>query len=177
MELRKAKSTGRVHQSDTGVISQLAPVVWHGLPLIVQQQILRELSNNYNRDLAEDRKHRASYAAVCLEWQELFEASSANFGKLVLHQSALDAFQKIIQRRQKNRAGHTEGERDNPKKRRKVEAEESLSAKGHMLHIKHIWLRIELQEYSCKNCKESEAGIEKVRCVIRSGDPLISNSD
>lgn len=169
MELRKAKSSDSVHQSDAGKSSRVAPVAWHGLPLTVQQQILKELSNDYNRDLAEDKKHRAAYAAVCLEWQEFFEASGANFGKLVLHPSALDAFQKIIQRRQKNRTGNTGGDRGRPRKRPKVAAEESLPglpAKRHMLYIRYIWLRIELQEYSCKNCKKPEEGKEKVRYVF-----------
>lgn len=166
MELRKAKSSGSIHQSDAGKFSQVAPIAWHGLPLTVQQQVLRELSNDYNRDLAEDKKHRAAYAAVCLEWQEFFEASGANFGKLVLHPSALDAFQKIIQRRQKNRTGNTGGDRVRPRQRPKVAAEETLTAKRHMLYIRHIWLRIELQEYSCKNCKKPEKGKEMARYVF-----------
>lgn len=128
MELR----SGSVHQSSARTPS--APVSWDGLPSIVQQQILRELANDYDRDLAQDKIHRAAYAAVCLEWQGLFEASAANFGKLVLHPSALDGFQRIIRRRHNK-----------------------------MPYIRHIWLRIELQEYTCKNCENPETGKEIVR--------------
>lgn len=164
MELRKAKLSDRVHRSDqfAGKFSRAAPVPWHWLPTIVQRQILTELSNDYDRDLAKDKKHRAAYAAVCLEWQEFFEASGANFGKLVLHPSALDEFQKIIQRRQKT----GEGNLVRPRKKAKVAAAETLPVKRQMLHIRHIWLRIELNEYTCKNCKEGESGKERVGYVF-----------
>lgn len=159
----KAKPSGSFRQPDDEKASRIAPMPWYNLPLTVQLQILRELSNDYNRDLAEDKKHRAAYAAVSLEWQGFFEASHANFGKLVLHQTALDAFQKITQRRQKNRPGNAAGDCDRPRKRRKTAAEGTPPAKGHTLHIRHIWLRVELQEYGCKNCKTPETGKEKVR--------------
>lgn len=136
--MRKAKSSGSAHRSDAGISSRVAAIPWHGLPLTVQQRILRESSNDYNRDLAEDRNHLAACAAVCLEWQEFFEASGANFGKLVLHPSALDAFQNIIQRRQKSRTGKMGGDRARPRKRRKVAAKETPLAKGHLLYIRHI---------------------------------------
>lgn len=164
--MRKAKSSGRAHQSDAGKSLRVAPMPWHGLPLTVQQQILRELSNDYNRDLAEDKRHRAAYAAVCLGWQEYFEASNANFGKLVLHPSALDAFENIIHRRGKTRTGNMGGDHSRQRKKRKVVMEEIPQARGHMLYIRHIWLRVELQEYSCKDCKTPETGKETVRYVF-----------
>lgn len=174
--MRKAKSSGSPHQSDGGKPSQVAPAPWHGLPLTVQQQILRELSTDYDHNRAKDKKHRAGYAAVCLEWQEYFEASNANFGKLVLHPSALEEFQQIIQRRQKNRPRNSKGDRARSRKRRKFAASEDLPSKGHRLYIRHIWLRVELQEYNCKNCKKSESGKERVRYIFSSDNPLMQGS-
>lgn len=169
--MRKAKSSGSPHQSDGGKPSQVAPVPWHGLPLTVQQQILRELNNDYDRNRVKDKTHRAAYAAVCLEWQEYFEGSSANFGKLVLHPSALDEFQKIIQRRQKHRIGDSRRDRGRPRKRCRLAVREDLPVEGHMLYIRHIWLRVELQEYDCNNCKGWNQAKKGLGTIFRRRPP------
>lgn len=107
---------------------------WRHLPWIVQHQILRELANDYNRHLPQHKRHRAAYAAVCLEWQAFFEASTANFGKLVLQESALDEFGRIIQRRHYK-----------------------------MPYLRHIWLRVVLQKYGCDHCQDPETEAEITR--------------
>lgn len=70
---------------------------WGKLPLIVQDLVLKELAGDYDRYLLEDRQCRANYAAVSLQWQELFE--KLNFDKLVLRPLALKEFGKIVRRR------------------------------------------------------------------------------
>lgn len=155
-----------IHQSSLPNFK--AKASWKELPDIVQCLILTELANGYNRDLAEDKMHRAAYAAVSLEWQEFFE--DINFGKLVLHPTVLGDLEKTIQRRQinepvKNRV------RGRSNKRQKLTAEIPLPARYRMPRIKHIWLRIELQEYTCQMCKVPESGKETVRCVFLQTGP------
>lgn len=112
---------------------------WAHIPLLVQDQILKELANDYNRESKEDKRNRAAYAAVCPEWQEYFEA--LNFKRLVLHPAALDEFQTLLQRRQ------------------------APLSRLPMPRIRHLWLRIELPKYDCDSCSRPESPQEMTRCV------------
>lgn len=136
---------------------------WSGLPLLVQVRILESLGNDYDRNPAEDKRHRAAYATVCLQWQEYFERR--HFRKLVLHQSDLDDFQKIIQRRVDVGPSEVRGG-SRPSKRRKTTVELEPQVRRYMPRIRRIWLRVHLLEYDCKTCKEPESGKERVRFVL-----------
>jgi hypothetical protein len=163
MEPDSTRASGNIHQSSTAQFPPEATADWATLPLIVQDLILEELADKYKCDSPEDRKNRAAYAAVCSEWQGFFESRS--FGKLVLHPSSLGAFEKIVQRRQSNNPVK-KGDRTSWRRRQKPVGKASPPAGSRMPRIKHIWLRVELQQYDCRNCRAPEDSVETVRYVI-----------
>lgn len=126
-----------------------APLQWERLPLIVQEAVLEELAEDYNRHSLEDRRSRAAYASVSLQWQEFFE--KLNFNKLILRHSALNGFRKIVKRRSHICKSGNAGRR---RQRPVAVTSPSLSR---MPRIQHIWLCIELLPYDCGRCKLPEA--------------------
>lgn len=144
---------------------QNATVNWAGLPLVIKEMIMQKLADKqHGRDSPEDRKNRAAYAAVSSEWQHFFEARS--FGKLVLHPSALEDFQRIIQRRQ-NLDPVRKADRMKLKRRPKRPAGEyTPPVVSRMPRIEHIWLRVELGLYDCRTCREPENTLVRARYVF-----------
>lgn len=110
---------------------------WQRLPEIVQKAIMRELAEDYNRHSLEDKRYRAAYAAVDLQWQKFFE--KLNFNKFVLRSSDLQDFGKIVKRRLQSRKG--------------------------MPRVRHIWLCVELRPYKCSSCKFPEEPKEEAWSV------------
>lgn len=115
---------------------------WRDLPLIVRDQILAELRDDYDPYSARDKKRRANYAVVSVEWQQFFEA--ANFSRLVFNRSDFHRFDQFLQRRR--------GYLDcwSPSLRRVIKRDPA--SRRHMPVIRHIWLRIELPKYGCDTC-------------------------
>ncbi|ROW02405.1 hypothetical protein VMCG_06077 [Cytospora schulzeri] len=159
MEHDNAMASGSIRQSSAPKTPPKAMIYWANLPLIVRDLILEELADKHDRDSPEDRKNRAAYAAVSLEWQEFFENRS--FGKLVLHPMALDSFKGIIKRRQR-KGPVTRGHHVGSRPRQNFACKAPPPAGSRMPRIKHIWLRIELQEYDCKICRAPEDLTESV---------------
>jgi hypothetical protein len=121
-----------------------APLKWERLPLIVQEAVLEQLAEDYDRHSLEDRRSRAAYATVNLQWQEFFE--KLNFNKLILRDSALKDFRKIVKRRLYTwKSGNAGRQR-----------QRTSPSRSRMPRIRHIWLCIELLPYDCKKCKLSE---------------------
>lgn len=150
-----------VQQSSTAEPTHKPMFHWDSLPLIIRDLIWEELTDKHDCDSPEDRKNRAACAAVSSEWQQFFEGRS--FGRLVLHPSALGAFEKIIKRRQRSHPA----DRVKPKRTQKKTAGEAPPpTASRMPRIKHIWLRIELLPYDCRNYKDPEDGKEVVRRVL-----------
>lgn len=137
---------------------------WATLPLLVQEGILTELANNYQGNSADDKRHRVAYATVCLQWQEHFE--SQTFKTIHLDPSHLGDFRDIIQRRIKKGPDEV-GHGGRPSKRRKLAAESAQVSQvdRHMPRIELIRLRVLLEEYDCRTCKQPESGRERVRFV------------
>lgn len=134
---------------------------WCELPLLVQDIILGELAGDYDDGSTEDGKARAAYASVCSDWQAFFEKIS--FRKLVLHDADLDEFEKIVKRRVKGRkivGRRTKG---------KQVAEALASTTSRMPRIQHIWLRAELLNYECWDCKAAHSDKEAVRYAHTTG--------
>lgn len=165
MEPDNARLSGCNQQSSAAKFPPKTMVDWNSLPFIVQNLIWEELANKYHCDSPGDRKNRAAFAAVSSEWQDFFESRS--FGKLVLHPSALDAFEKIIQRRQNNDPVKKVDCVQAKRRQKKPAGEAPSPAASRMPRIKHIWLRIELLQYDCRRCMVPESGKEIVRCVCR----------
>lgn len=82
MEVPSNEALGNRQQAKATKSSLPAVIHWERLPSIVQQAVLSELAKDYNRHSLEDKRCRADYAAVNLQWQEYFE--KLNFNKLVL---------------------------------------------------------------------------------------------
>lgn len=131
------------------------PLYWERIPSIVQEGILRELAEDYNRHSLEDKRHRAAYAAVSLQWQIFFER--LNFHKLVLHPSALKDFETIIKRRLHYKNSGKKG------CQRQRTAAKAFLPVSRMPQIHHIWLCIELLPYNCNKCKLPEDTREVVQ--------------
>jgi hypothetical protein len=106
---------------------------WAGLPLLVQEAVLKELAQDYNRYEVMDKRHRAAYATVNLQWQEFFE--KLNFNKLVLADSDLERFGEIVRRR----TPHNKSGKESCQP----------SSLSRMPRIRHIWLQIQLLPYTC----------------------------
>jgi hypothetical protein len=128
---------------------------WKNIPSIVQEGILKDLAEDYNRHSLEDRRRRAAYAAVSLQWQTFFER--LNFNKLALRPSALKDFETIVKRRLNYK---NSGKKGHQSQRKATNASPSVSR---MPRIHHIWLHIELLPYNCTNCKLPEDSREVVR--------------
>lgn len=152
-------STGNRQQVKVTKSPRAASVHWEKLPSIVQEAVLRELAEGYDRHSLEDKTCRAAYAPVNLQWQEFFE--KLNFTKLFLHPSALRGFGNIVKRRSHDRKSGKGGGRT---QRGTAEASTSLSR---MPRIQHIWLCIELLPYDCslRRCKLPEEPKEAFRWV------------
>ncbi|KAL1880123.1 hypothetical protein Daus18300_001486 [Diaporthe australafricana] len=155
VEVPSNEALGKRQQVEVTKPSLAPSIHWGQLPDIVQQAVLSELAEDYNRHSAEDRKRRAAYAAVCQQWQELFE--KLNFSKLVLLPSALKEFGNIVKRRSQNMNGGDEG-----RQRQKTAAKDSPYL-SRVPRIQHIWLRIELLAYDCTKCKSPEEPREAIR--------------
>lgn len=157
MEVPSNEALGNRQQAKATKSSLAAVIHWERLPSIVQQAVLMELSKDYNRHSLEDKRCRAAYAAVNLQWQEFFE--KLHFNKLVLRNSDLRSFGKIVTRRSHRRKRETGGWQ---KQRITAEASPTLCR---MPQIRHIWLRIGLLAYDCRRCKLPEEPKEAVRYV------------
>lgn len=83
---------------------------------------------------------RSVYPAVCLEWQEFFEA--ATFSKLVLRKSDLPAFGQLIKRRQGSMARPGPSESEEEEQHDDDDEMPVPVIRRHMPHIQHIWLHM-----------------------------------
>lgn len=151
------EALGNRQQAKATKSSLPAVIHWERLPSIVQQAVLSELAEDYNRHSLEDKRCRADYAAVNLQWQEFFE--NLNFNKLVLRPSDLKSFEEIVTRRSHRRKRETGRWQ---KQRTAAQASPTLRL---MPQIRHIWLRIGLLAYDCRRCKLPEEPKEAVRYV------------
>lgn len=134
---------------------------WCRFPLLVQDIILGELAGDCDGGPTQGGRDRAAYAAVCSDWQAFFEKIS--FRKLVLHDGDLDYFEEIVKRRVKS-------EKTVRRRSRGQQAAEVLaSTKSRMPRIQHIWLRAELLNYDCWNCKIPQTPKEVVRYAHTAG--------
>lgn len=97
VEVPTSNALGNIQQGSATKSTLSTSMHWERLPSLVQVAVLKELADDRNRHSLEDRRRRASYAAVSLQWQEFFE--KLDFNKLVLSQPALKDFRKIVQRR------------------------------------------------------------------------------
>lgn len=154
MEVPSNEGPGNRQQVKVTKSSLAASIHWERLPSIIQEAVLGELAEDYNRHSLEDKRRRAAYAAVSPQWQEFFEKS--NFKKLVLRPSDLKNFGKIIKRRSRSR------ESENQEWERQRIAAEASSSLCRMPQIQHIWLRIGLLAYHCPACKLPEEPKEAV---------------
>lgn len=151
VEVPSSNALGNMQQSPVTKPTLSTSMDWGRLPSLVQEAVLKELAHDYNRHSLQDRRRRASYAAVSLQWQEFFE--KLNFDKLVLSQPALEDFRKIVHRR-------SPIIQSLKRLRTRTNASPPLSR---MPRIRHIWLRVELLPYDCKRCKLPEEAKEVVR--------------
>lgn len=140
---------GNMQQVKITESSPATLVNWQRLPIIVQEAIMGELAEDYNRHSSKDKRCRAAFAAVGLQWQKFFE--KLNFNKLVLRSSDLKDFGKIVKRRLQSR-------------KRKTAADATLSLYC-MPRVRHIWLCVELLPYECRGCKFPEEPKEEIRSV------------
>lgn len=142
---------------------------WYKLPLLVQDIILGELAGDCDGGLTQGGEPRAAYAGVCSDWQAFFE--KIIFRKLVLHDGDLDYFEKIVKRRVTSKKIVRRRTRGN-------QATEVLaSTKSRMPRIQHIWLRAELLDYECWDCKVPQSPKEMIRYVYTTGlecEPLLT---
>lgn len=135
----------------------LTLINWQRVPEIVQEAIMGELAEDYNRHSLEDKRCRAAYAAVSPQWQEFFE--NLNFAKLVLRSSDLKEFGKIVKRRLQSM------KRKNGGRQRRKTAADATPSLYCMPRVRHIWLCIELLAYNCRKCKFPEEPKEAIRSV------------
>lgn len=140
---------GNIQQVKITESSPAALVNWQRLPIIVQEAIMGELAEDYNRHSSEDKRCRAAYAAVDLQWQKFFE--KLNFNKLVLRSSDLEDFGKIVKRRLQSR-------------NRRTAADATLSLYC-MPRVRHIWLCVKLLPYKCNRCNFPEEPKEETWSV------------
>lgn len=150
MKVPSNNALANVQQATITQSTLPASIQWERLPSIIQQAVLEELVQDYDRHSSEDRCRRASYAAVSLQWQKFFE--KLNFNKLILHDSALKGFGEIVQRR------------ISTAKSGKKRWQKHKTATGtSMPRIRHIWLCVELLPYDCRRCMLPEGAKEVVR--------------
>ena len=109
---------------------------WASLPTEITVLILNNLIDSKCRqyedpDVRRRRREfltgnsQAVYASVCREWNTFFEV--ANFQKLILHQSDIETFGKLVLGRPR------------------------------ASFVRWIWVRIELPTYDCTKCDKSES--------------------
>lgn len=144
-----AGALGNRHQVKIIESPSAALINWQRLPEIVQEAIMRELAEDYNRHSVGDKRCRAAYAAVGLQWQKFFE--KLNFNKLVLRPSDLEDFGKIVKRRIQSR-------------NRRTAADATLSLYC-MPRVRHIWLCVKLLPYKCNRCNFPEEPKEETWSV------------
>lgn len=149
-EVPSNDAVANVQQATVTQSTLPALIQWERLPSIIQKAVLEELAQDYDRHSSADRRRRASYAAVSLQWQKFFE--KLNFNKLILHDSALKGFGEIVKRR-------IPGTKSGKKRWQKYKTATDTS----MPRIRHIWLCVELLPYDCRRCMLPEGAKEVVR--------------
>ena len=102
---------------------------WSHLPPEIRLRILKLVAQDHEPKGNVGAASVAPYAAVCPEWQFFFEQITFNY--LILGNSTLEAFKKVVGGSKKIRLGY----------------------------IRHLWLRIKLPKYSCPSCEKAESGL------------------